>query len=311
MVRGKLPDRDWPELPLMRDEEVIEAPAEVETLAKRLTESAVRFIRQNRDRPFFLYFPETGPGSRKECYPGSEFRGKSANGLYGDAIEELDWSAGEILKAIKASGLDDNTLVIWTNDNGAVGRTPPQGSNAPYKGMGYGTSEGGMRMPCIARWPGKIPAGTVCDELCTMMDITPTVAAITGAPQPAKAVDGHDIRPLLFGTDGAASPYDEAGFFYYHMKQLQAVRAGSWKLYLPLESKAGPGKKTSSQKLALYDVRNDLDEAREASAARPEIVKKLLALAGNARTTLGDDDMDGTGQRPPGWAEQPTPRLKR
>lgn len=311
MVRGRLPERDWPELPLMRDEAVIEAPAEVETLTKRLTEAAVRFIHEHREKPFFLYFPETGPGSRKECYPGPEFRGKSANGLYGDSIEELDWSAGEVLQAIKSSGLDENTLVIWTNDNGAVGRTPPQGSNAPYKGMGYGTSEGGMRMPCIARWPGKIPAGSVCDELCTMMDILPSVAAITGAPRPAKAVDGHDIRPLLFGTEGATSPSDVTGFFYYHMKQLQAVRSGSWKLYLPLENKAGPGKKSSAQQLALYDVRNDLAEEREASAEKPEIVKRLLALAENARKTLGDNDAEGTGQRASGWVQQPTPRLKR
>ena len=125
MERGKVPGKDWPELPLMRDEQVIEAPVAAETLTKRFTEEAVRFIAEHKDKPFFLYFPEAGPGSRKECYPGEAFRGKSANGLYGDSIEELDWSAGEILKALKANGVDDNTLVIWTNDNGAVNRNPP------------------------------------------------------------------------------------------------------------------------------------------------------------------------------------------
>ncbi len=312
MERGRVPDRDWPELPLMRDEKVIEAPADAQNLTRRLTEEAVKFVTANKERPFFLYLPEAAPGSRKVCYPGPEFRGKSANGLYGDAIEELDWSAGEVLKALKQNGLDDKTIVVWTNDNGAVNRNPPQGSNAPYKGMGYSTSEGGQRMPCIIRWPGKVPAGTVCDELTTMMDLLPTLARLAGAPQPKNKIDGHDIAPLVLGDAGAKSPYDDTGFFYYQITQLQAVRAGPWKLYLPLESKGALARakgKPAAQKLALYDVRNDLSEANEASLQHPEIVRRLTRLAEHARAELGDGEQRAPGQRDAGHIENPQPLL--
>jgi arylsulfatase A len=310
MERRKVPGRDWPELPLMRDEKVIEAPVDAQHLTKRLTEEAVKFIAANKERPFFLYFPEAAPGSRKECYPGPAFRGKSANGLYGDAIEELDWSAGEVLQALKENGIDDKTIVVWTNDNGAVNRNPPQGSNAPYKGMGYSTSEGGQRMPCIIRWPGKVPAATVCYDLTTMMDLLPTLTKLAGAPQPKNEIDGHDIAPLVFGEARAKSPYDDTGFFYYQITQLQAVRAGAWKLYLPLEHKGalGSGKgKPSSQQLALYDVRNDVAEEHEASAQHPEIVQRLTALAEKARAELGDGDSQGSGQREAGHVNDPQP----
>ena len=310
MIGGKR--EGWPELPLMRDEQVIEAPVDAQHLTRRLTEEAVKFIATNKDRPFFLFFPEAGPGSRAECYPGPAFRGKSANGLYGDSIEELDWSAGEVLKALKQNGIDDKTIVVWTNDNGAVNRNPPQGSNAPYKGMGYSTSEGGQRMPCVVRWPGKVPAGTVCDELSTMMDLLPTLTKLAAAPQPKNKIDGHNIAPLMFGQHDAKSPYDETGFFYYQITQLQAVRAGPWKLYLPLESKGSLGgakKKAQPQQLALYDVRLDVSEQSEVSAQHPEVVARLTALAGKARAELGDGDRDGSGQRAAGSVENPTPRL--
>ncbi len=316
MVRDKFPDRGWPDLPLLRDEKVIEAPVDAQHLTRRLTEEAVRFIAANKERPFFLYFPEAAPGSRKECYPGTAFRGKSANGLYGDSIEELDWSAGEVLKALKDNGIDEKTIVVWTNDNGAVSRTPPQGSNAPYKGMGYSTSEGGQRMPCIVRWPGKVPAGTVCDELCTMMDFLPTLARLAGASQPKKEIDGRDITGLLLGDPAAKSPHDERGFFYYQSEQLQAVRSGPWKLYLPLEHKGSLGRPKVSgkarpqpQALELYDVRNDVAEEHEMSARHPEIVQRLTAMAEQARSELGDGDRRGTGQRDAGSAEKPVPLL--
>lgn len=312
MEKGKVPGKDWPELPLIANDTVIEAPVGAESLALRLTNAAVDFIKVNRSKPFFLYFPEAGPGSRKDCYPSAAFRSKSANGLYGDAIEELDWSAGQILRAIKDNGLDDNTIVIWTSDNGAVARQPAQGSNAPYKGMGYSTSEGAMRMPCIVRWPGHVPAGTVCDELCSMLDFVPTLAALTGAPGPAKLIDGFNIQPLLLNESGSQSPYDEHGFFYYSLDQLQAVRAGDWKLYLPLKSKRGlneKGKSQAGQALALYDVRHDLGEQHEASNSHPEVVQRLLALAEKERQTTGDGQQKGTGQRKPGWVENPKPQI--
>ena len=313
MIKGKFPGREWPDLPLIRNETVVEAPVDAQFLTRRLTEEAVKFIHDQKDRPFFLYFPEAAPGSRKECYPGPEFRGKSANGLYGDAIEELDWSAGEILKALKDAGVDEHTLVVWTSDNGAVNRNPPQGSNAPYKGAGYTTTEGGQRMPCIMRWPGKIPAGTVCEEIGTMMDFLPTFTTLAGAPPPKAKIDGNDAIDLILGKADARSAYDDTGFYYYQVKQLQAVRAGQWKLYLPLDRKTGPaGGKSGppSQPLALYDVRHDLGEEQEVSAQHPDVVARLMKLADHARLTLGDGDGEGSEQRPSGWVEQPTPRLK-
>ena len=313
MVHDKFPDKNWPPLPLMRGDQVIEAPVDMDGMTRRLTEEAVSFIKHNKERPFFLYFPEASPGSRSVSYPGPEFRGKSANGLYGDAIEELDWSAGQILSTLKEQGLDENTLVIWTSDNGAVRRTPTQGSNAPYQGMGYSTSEGGMRMPCIARWPGQIPAGTTSDELCTMMDLCPTVASLAGAAQPVKAIDGHDIRPLLLGEAGAKSPYAERGFYFYHIHQLQAIRRGPWKLYLPLAQKQAPGKKAGAvqkQVLQLFNVQTDVTESEELSAKHPDLVQLLLAQAEKAREVIGDGDSTGTGQRVHGWVETPTPRVK-
>jgi arylsulfatase A len=311
MMHDRFPERNWPPLPLLRDEKVVEAPAVAETLTERFTAEAVKFIHEHKEKPFFLYFPEAGPGSRSVCYPGAAFKGKSANGLYGDAIEELDWSAGQVLKALKDSGVDDRTLVIWTNDNGAVNRNPPQGSNAPYKGMGYSTNEGGMRMPCIVRWPGVIPADKECRELCTMMDILPTVMGLTGESQSELPIDGHDVWPLWKGVDAAKSPYDDRGFFYYQVTQLQAVRAGPWKLYLPLTKKNGPGArkagKPQTQALALYDVVNDVGEDHDRAAEQPEVVRRLTALAETARKELGDEEQAGTGQREAGWVSEPKP----
>src|SRR5690606_14620741 len=142
---------------------------------------------------------------------------------YGDSVEELDWSTGEILKSLKELGLDQTTLVIWTSDNGAPQRNPPQGSNAPFKGYGYDTSEGAMRMPCFLRWPGKVPAGRVSDEVWSALDLLPTLGALAGAERSSRASDGFDVRGLWLGSDGWKSPYDDVGFFYYRMEQLQAV----------------------------------------------------------------------------------------
>jgi arylsulfatase A-like enzyme len=309
MTRDKKPDL-WPELPLMRDEKVIEAPADRDSLTKRMTEEAIGFIEAHQAKPFFLYLPQAMPGSTTDPFASPAFKDKSANGHWGDSIEELDWSMGQILSALKRLGLDEKTLVIWTSDNGAPQRNPPQGSNAPYKGWGYNTSEGAMRMPCIARWPGKVPPKSECKELCTMMDILPTAAALAGAALPNQKIDGHDIRPLLFGEPGAASPTDAGGFFYYHMRQLQAVRSGPWKLYLPLSAKLAGGVKRVAAPLELYQVVEDVGETNEVSAKHPEIVERLLRLAEQARADLGDENHDGSGQRPAGEVKDPTPRLK-
>lgn len=307
MTKDKLPEV-WPELPLMRGEKVIEAPPDRDYLVKQTTEEVIAFIERNKSRPFFAYVPHTMPGSTAHPFSSPEFRGKSQNGDYGDSVEELDWSTGEIMAALKRLGLDRNTLVVWTSDNGAVQRNPPQGSNAPYRGFGYDTSEAAMRMPCVMRWPGKIPADNVQDELCSTMDLLPTFCKLAGAPLSTHPIDGRDISPLLFGTPDATSHWDKKGFGYYRLEQLQAVRSGPWKLYLPLEHKFTTlNRKTAPARLELFDVRNDVHEDHEVSSQHPDVVKQLTAYAEEVRSEVGDMDLPGTGQRPAGWINVPQP----
>ncbi len=306
------PDR--PPLPLMRQETVVEAPADRNLLTRRYTEESIRFIRENKDRPFFLYLPQAMPGSTDRSFSSPGFQGKSANGPYGDCVEELDWSAGEIMACLKELGLDDNTLVIWTSDNGAVGWNLRQGSNAPLKGWGYDTSEGAQRMPCIARWPGRLPAGGVTDELTTMMDILPTAVALAGTRPPAdRTIDGRNIWPILTQVPGVTSSYDETGFFYYYREQLQAVRSGPWKLYLALEKKmkslSGSMEGAKPCEAELYDLRSDIGETRNVAGEQPEAVRRLQALADRARADLGDLGREGRDQRPAGRVENPVPRV--
>lgn len=309
MTKDKKPEV-WPELPLMRGEKVIEAPVDRDYLVKRCTEEAIRFIEAHQKMPFFLYLPHTMPGSTAHPFSSEKFRKKSANGDYGDSVEELDWSTGEIMAALKRLKLEDNTLIVWTSDNGAVRRNPPQGSNAPYRGFGYDTSEGAMRMPCVMRWPGKIPAGAVNDALCSTMDMLPTFAAIAEAKLPAQKIDGHDITSLLMDARNTKSPWDDDGFFFYHMDQLQAVRAGDWKLYLPLKVKHIHLKRTGAPtKAELYDVRHDVREEHEVSAAHPDVVARLSALVEKARADIGDVGRAGSGQRAAGMVKVARPLL--
>ena len=298
-----------PPLPLMRGERVIEAPVDRSTLTARYTREAIDFITANRERPFFLYLPHAMPGSTRKPFASKPFQGKSANGAYGDSVEEIDWSTGEILAAIKRMGLDEHTLVVWTSDNGAPRRNPPQGSNAPLRGWGYTTGEGAMRVPCVVRWPGKVPAGTACDEVCTTMDLLPTFARLAGTTPPkGRPIDGRDIWPLLSRAEGARSPHE--AFYYYYLGQLQAVRSGKWKLYLPLDAKwVTFGGRTRKSPAELYDLDADLGETRNLAAKRPEVVKRLSALAERARADLGDIGLRGKGQRPAGHVAQPKPQL--
>jgi arylsulfatase A-like enzyme len=167
-----------------------------------------------------------------------------------------------------------------------------------------------MRVPCIVRWPGRVPAGRVCDELCSSLDLLPTLAAWAGAPLPPQKIDGHDIRPLLLDQPQARSPWDDEGFFYYFMDQLQAVRAGRWKLYLPLAQKyVNLARRSQPSAMELYDVRSDVGEMREVSAEHPDVVARLQAMADKARQELGDVDRVGRGQRPAGRVEHPQPLM--
>ena len=294
----------WPPLPLMEGEKVIEAPVDRHLLTKRYTERTIRFIEEHRERPFFIYLPHAMPGSTAAPFASEAFRGKSGNGPWGDSVEEIDWSTGQILDALKRLGLDDRTLVIWTNDNGAPAPHRRGGSNLPLKGNAYSVAEGGMRVPFIARWPGRIPAGTVCREVITLMDVLPTAARLAGAEVPTdRVIDGHDIRPLMFGEAGATSPTKV--FFYYDVNQLQAVRGGPWKLYLPRSAKKGAP--ASSEEL--YNLVEDPREIVNVAKRRPDVVKRLEKLIEHAREDLGEFDRAGTNVRPVGTVTNPTPRV--
>lgn len=306
MAGGRQPG--WPPLPLMENEKVIEAPVDRDFLTRRYTERAVETIRRHGSRPFFLYLAHAMPGSTPRPFASPEFRGKSARGPWGDAVEEIDWSTGRILDTLRESGLDRDTLVIWTSDNGAPRHDGRQGSNLPLSGWGYTTAEGGQRIPCIARWPGHIPSGRTCDAVGTLMDWFPTAAALCGAKLPAgRPIDGKNLVPLLEGRT-ERSPHE--AFYYYHGPQLQAVRSGRWKLVLPLEKRwTGLRGVTGRGEMRLYDLDADPAESRDVAPAHPSAVKRLMALAEKARAGFGDVDRTGRWQRPAGHVAHPSPRL--
>jgi len=290
-------------LPLVRNQTVIEAPVKQDTLTARYTAEAVRFIKDNKEKPFFLYIPHTAV--HVPLFPGADFKGKSQNGAYGDWVEEVDWSMGELLKTLEAEGIDEDTLVLITSDNGSQRK----GSNDPLRGGKGRTDEGGMREPCVVRWPGKIPPGTSSAEITSTLDLLPTFAKLAGAEPPAdRIIDGRDIWPILSGRPGAKSPHE--AFFYYQMDQLQAVRSGKWKLFVPMESKKRNwGQPEGKTDLKLFDLAADIHEDHNVAEANPEVVRRLLALAEKAREDLGDVNRPGKGQRPAGWVDQPAPRL--
>ncbi|MCP4643885.1 MAG: sulfatase [bacterium] len=302
----------WPPLPLMENETVLEAPTDRDMLTKRLTERAMEWIAEHKDEPFFLYFPQAMPGSTKTPFSSPAFKGKSCNGPWGDSVEELDWSMGVMLDQLVELGIAEDTLVIWTSDNGAPLRSDSndlsRGSNLPLNGRGYTTSEGGFRVPMIAWQPGRVPAGTVCEELTTTMDLLPTFAGLAeGHPPQDRAIDGHDIAPLLFGDQGATTPYD--AFYYYHEDQLHAVRSGPWKLFLPVTPLAAhPYFSAGKQDEALlFNVVEDVGSRHNVAAEHPDIVERLTALAEKAREDLGDAGRPGRGQRPAGQVANPWP----
>jgi arylsulfatase A len=276
----KAGDRKKNVVPLMRGEEVIEYPADQNTLTERYTEEAIRFITANKDRAFFLYLPHTM--CHFPLHVSQRFKGTSGAGLFGDVIAGLDWSTGEILKTLQKLGIDHKTLVIYTSDNG-----PAPGSAGPLRGKKGSTWEGGMREPCIAWWPGKVPAGSVCSELATIMDLLPTFAGLAGAKVPAdRVIDGKDIWPLLSGQDGAKTPH-EAFFYHTAQGQLAAVRSGKWKLHVKLPASRTTrkkGEKTKAQPqpeppaVALYDLQADIGEKNNVADQHGDVVERLKGL---------------------------------
>ncbi len=280
-------------------------------LTTTITEKAVDFIKRKKDQPFFLYVPHPMP--HVPIAVSDKFKGKSEQGLYGDLMMELDWSVGQILKALKDHGIDDNTLVIYTSDNGPWLNFGNHAGNTAGLREGKGTSwEGGQREPCIMRWPGVIPEGKICNKIASAIDVLPTVAALTGASLPRHKIDGVDLSPLLRGEKGA-NPRNEF-YYYYGKNNLEAVRKGQWKLVLPHKHRSyadhlpgndgfpGHTRQVDFKDTALFDLRRDPGEDYDVAELYPEVVSDLLTLADKARADLGDDlvGIQGNGRRPVG-----------
>ncbi len=268
-------------VPLMRGEEVVEYPADQATLTERYTAEAVKFIREQQAGPFFVYLPHTMVHAPLAA--SVRFRDKSGQGLLADAIEELDWSVGQIMQTLKELELDDKTLVIFTSDNGAAA-----GSSAPWRGKKGSNFEGGVREPCIMRWPGRIPAGTTCDQIAGNIDLLPTFAKLVRAELPKdRVLDGRDITPLLF--DPNAGPVRDTHLYFAANQSLVAIRQAEWKLFLSAPAAGGKGKKGKAAQGAkakgappgpvLYHLASDPGETKDVAADNPDIVARLQAEA--------------------------------
>lgn len=309
--------REYPNLPIYDGEKKFREEMSIDDLNHLTTwyaERAVKFIDANKSHPFFLYVAHSMP--HVPLGVSDKFRGKTKRGLYGDVIEEIDWSVGQILAALKRNGLDDNTLVIFTSDNGpwlCFGNHA--GSAKPLREGKMTNWEGGTREPCIMRWPGHIPAGADTWDMLMTIDLFPTIAKLTGAELPKNKIDGLDVWPIISRQPGAKNPHSSY-WFYYEVNQLQAVTSsdGHWKLQLPHTYQTLAGKPGGTngvpvlyshqtiQKEELYDLVNDLSETTDVSTQHPDIVKQLEAEAEKARADLGDalTKHPGPGRREPG-----------
>jgi arylsulfatase A len=281
---------------------------------RRFTDEAIEFIERHRDEPFFLYLAHAMPHTPLAA--SETFRGKSKRGRYGDAVEELDWSTGQILERLRGLDLSERTLVIFTSDNGPWHPRGEQGGSAfPLRGAKGSTYEGGVRVPCVMWWPDSIPPNSECREIATAMDFLPTFAALAGASLPAdRKIDGHDIRPLLTDDD-AKTPWQ--ALYYYFGNELHAVRSGPWKLraqnnllnedvyaYRRIE-----GADKVRMPAALYNLDRDLGEQKSVMQDHPKIAKRLLGYLEQARAELGDSltGVVPTNVRPVGQASTSAP----
>jgi arylsulfatase len=320
-----------PPLPLYDGDSVIETDPDQRLFTKRLTNRAVQFIEDNKDGPFFLYVPHIMP--HVPIFASDTFRGKSARGLYGDVIEEIDWSVGEIVNTIDRLNLSENTLVIFTNDNGPfLSYGTHAGQSGVLRGGKLTTFEGGVRVPMVARWPGQIPAGKTCNTPIISIDLLPTFCHVAHAPLPQKKIDGLNITDILEGKTDTVE--DREGLVFYAGSELQAVRDGKWKIHFPHKYLVVNGETRTDGKpagygrlapqsisnsgiegiasrhgyvvrelpLSLYDLSTDMSESNNVASEHPEVVKKLTELANQYRKTLGDSlqNMKGTENRPVG-----------
>ncbi len=284
---------DYPPLPLLLNEEVLEAQPDQVSLTARFVSEGVRFMRANRSRPFFLYVAHIYV--HLPIYVQQRFASASRNGNYGAAVASIDWAAAVLLAELRSLGLEDDTIVIFTSDNGSLAGGHG-GSNAPLRGTKGQTWEGGMRVPCIVRWPGRVPARSVCTEIATAMDFLPTIAAAVDSPLPEQEIDGQDITGLLEGRE--PSPHD--CFYYYTGTTLAAVRRGRWKLHL-----ARNGQPVEE----LYDLSVDVSEHNDVATSFSEVVANLQTEADRARSELGDSRLGivGGGVRQPGLVDHSVP----
>ena len=319
----KLPPNDprrkngYPDLPMIEGDRVVipnMTHADQNQMTTWYTERAVKFIEKNKDHPFFLYVAHNMP--HVPLHVSDKFRGKTKRGLYGDVIEEIDWSVGQIMEALHRNGLDDNTWLIFTSDNGPwLSYGDHAGSAYPLR-EGKGTCwEGGTREPCIMRWPGKIQAGTESRQMFMTIDLFPTIAHLLGATLPPHKIDGLDVWPIITGQPGATNPHD-AYWFYYERNQLQSVMSGDghWKLQLPhtyrtLAGRPGghdglpaPYQQRKIKQAELYDLQSDVSESHDVADQHPAIVQRLETVAEKARAELGDalTHRTGSGAREPG-----------
>lgn len=301
-----------PPLPLVENDKVIGRVKqdEQQALVETYTIAAVKFIAAHKDRRFFLYLPHSAV--HFPLYPGKAWAGQSSRGLYSDWVEEVDWSVGQVLDTLRDLKLDRNTLVIFTSDNGGT----PRAVNAPLRGHKGSTWEGGMRVPTIAWWPDRIPAGTSTDEITGVMDILPTFAKLSGGRTPAdRKLDGLDISPVLLGEPGAKG---HADFHFFRGLNLQAVRSGPWKLHFgaPAAGAAGKAKNKAASKakpnkpagLQLFNLDSDIGESKNVAEKHPDVVKRLQALADAMHADLGTREV-GPGVRPLGRMKDPQPLL--
>ena len=283
----------YPPLPLLYDDKVIEQQPDQSSLTGRYVTEVLGFMRQHRERPFFVYLAHLYV--HLPIYVQERFAESSRNGAYGAAVASIDWATDVILRELDLLGLDERTIVVFTSDNGALDR-PDGGSNLPLRGHKGSTWEGGLRVPGIARWRGRIDAGRTCDEVVTSMDLYPTFAALAGAALPSdRVIDGLDLSGVLFDGDG--SPRES--FAYYWMNDLCAVRAGRWKLHVA---------RLGEPVLELYDLTSDPGETTDVAADHPHQVAQLEGLAAGYRERLGDARLgvDGTEVRPIGRVGSPT-----
>ena len=313
--------KPWRDLPTIDGEQVVELNQDPARWTGELTERALAFVERcaAEERPFFAYLAHPLP--HVPLGASAAWLGRSEAGLYGDVIEEIDASVGALLDAFERLGIDEQTLLVFSSDNGPwLSYGDHAGSTGGLR-EGKGTTfEGGVRVPFLARWPGVLPAGRVCSEPAMTIDVFPTLARLLGAPEAraGRPIDGLDIWPLLVGEPGARTPH-EALFFYYHRNDLEALRCGRWKLHLPHGyrtmrgrepgSGGSPGNYDYSARigLALFDLTVDPDESEDLAAREPAVVRALLEIVEGMRDDLGDDltGREARGARPPGLAEAP------